>query len=146
VYGKPSALQNYGRIANSSADPIQQIVMLYDGAIKFLRLAAQNIEVRDFEGKLENTTRALDIINYLQGILDFERGGEVAKNLDALYTMVNWTILKASASLNASEMNRAADLLAPVRESWAINAQAGASVSIPPAPGANAGSKFLATA
>jgi flagellar protein FliS len=146
VYGKPSALQNYGRIANSSVDPIQQIVMLYDGAIKFLRLAAQNIEVRDIEGKLENTTRALDIINYLQGILDFERGGEVAKSLDALYTMVNWTILKASASLNASDMNRAADLLAPVRESWAVNAKSNAPVSIPPAADVNAGSKFLATA
>jgi flagellar protein FliS len=146
VYGKPSALQNYGRIANSSVDPIQQIVMLYDGAIKFLRLAAQNIEVRDIEGKLENTTRALDIINYLQGILDFERGGEVAKSLDALYTMVNWTILKASASLNASDMNRAADLLAPVRESWAVNAKSNAPVPIPPAADVNAGSKFLATA
>jgi flagellar protein FliS len=146
VYGKPSALQNYGRIANSSADPIQQIVMLYDGAIKFLRLAAKNIEVSDLEGKLENTTRALDIISYLQGILDFERGGEVATTLDALYTMVNWTVLKASASLNASEMNRAADLLAPVRESWATNAKASASVSMPPTVGTNAGSKFLATA
>jgi len=146
VYGKPSALQNYGRIANSSADPIEQIVMLYDGAIKFLRLAAQNIEVNDLEGKLENTTRALDIISYLQGILDFERGGDVATSLDALYTMVNWTILKASASLNASDMNRAADLLAPVRESWATNAKSGASVSIPPVAGVNAGSKFLATA
>jgi flagellar secretion chaperone FliS len=120
--------------------------MLYDGAIKFLRLAAKNIEVRDIEGKLENTTRALDIISYLQGILDFERGGEVATSLDALYTMVNWTVLKASASLNASEMNRAADLLAPVRESWAINAKSGAAVSIPPAAGPNSGSRFLATA
>lgn len=146
MYGKPSALQNYGRIANSSGDPIEQIVMLYDGAIKFLRLAAKNIEIQDIEGKLENTNRALDIINYLQGILDFERGGDVAISLDALYTMVIWTVLKASASLSASDMNRAADLLVPVRDSWAINAKAGVSTSIPPSVGASMGSKLMATA
>ena len=47
MYGKSSALSSYGRIANSDNDPLQQIVMLYDGAIKFLRVAATNIESKD---------------------------------------------------------------------------------------------------
>ncbi len=40
----PKALQSYGKIANGEKDPIRQIVMLYDGAIKFLNLTAEDIE------------------------------------------------------------------------------------------------------
>ena len=101
MYGKSSALSSYGRVANSENDPLQQIVMLYDGAIKFLRLAADNIEARDIPKKAEHVNRALDILNYLQGILDFERGGDVAQTLDSLYTLVSMKILRASATLDA---------------------------------------------
>jgi flagellar protein FliS len=120
MYEKSSALSSYGRVANSENDPLQQIVMLYDGAIKFLRLAAADIESRDIPKKAEHTNRALDILNYLQGILDFERGGEVALTLDSLYTLVSMKVLRASATLDAKAMRAAADLLMPVRDSWTV--------------------------
>lgn len=118
MYGRLSALASYGRVANSDHDPLQQVVMLYDGAIKFLRLAAANIEAREIALKAEHVNRVLDILNYLQGILDFERGGEVAPVLDNLYTLVSMKVLRASANLDAAEMRAAAELLAPVRDSW----------------------------
>ena len=120
MYGKSSPLSSYGRVANSESDPLQQIVMLYDGAIKFLRLAAANIESKDIPKKAEHVNRALDILNYLQGILDFERGGTVAQTLDNLYTLVSMKILRASATLDAPGMRAAAGLLAPVRDSWTV--------------------------
>jgi flagellar protein FliS len=120
MYAKSSALSSYGRVANSENDPLQQIVMLYDGAIKFLRLAAANIESRDIPKKAEHLNRALDILNYLQSILDFERGGAVAQTLDSLYTLVSMKILRASATLDAPGMRAAADLLMPVRDSWTV--------------------------
>lgn len=120
MYGKSSALSSYGRVANSENDPLQQIVMLYDGAIKFLRLAAANIESRDIPQKAEHTNRALDILNYLQSTLDFELGGDVAPTLDRLYTQVSMKILRASASLDAGAMRAAAELLSPVRDSWTV--------------------------
>ena len=124
MYGKTSALSSYGRMANSENDPLRQIVMLYDGAMKFLRLAAEDIESRNIPQKAEHVNRALDIVNYLQGILDFEVGGAVAKNLDGLYTQVSMKILRASAALDAGAMRAAADLLMPVCESWAVVASA----------------------
>jgi flagellar protein FliS len=120
MYGKSSALASYGRVANSENDPLQQIVMLYDGAIKFMRLAATNIEAKDIPKKAEHVNRALDILNYLQGILDFENGGSVAQTLDSLYTLVSMKILRASATLDAKGMRAAADLLVPVRDSWTV--------------------------
>jgi flagellar protein FliS len=120
MYAKSNASSSYGRMANSDSDPLQQIVMLYDGAIKFLRLAAADIEARDIPKKAEHVNRALDIINYLQGILDFEQGGNVAQTLDTLYTAVSMKILSASANLDAKAMLTAGELLAPVRDSWAV--------------------------
>lgn len=126
MYGRASALRSYGRVANAESDPLQQIVMLYDGAIKFLRLAAADVDSRDMTAKAEHTARALDIVGYLQSILDFERGGEVAPALDALYSSVTAITLHGSAHLEAAELRRAAELLAPVRDAWATNAAAAA--------------------
>jgi flagellar secretion chaperone FliS len=123
MYAKPNALAAYSRIAGAETDPIKQIVMLYDGAIKFLNLSAGDIEAGDFIAKGEHSNRALDIVGYLQSILDFEKGGNVAANLDNLYRSVTALILKASAAPDPGTMRRAARLLTPVRDAWAANAQ-----------------------
>jgi flagellar secretion chaperone FliS len=137
MYPKLKGLASYGRVANSEANPLKQIVMLYDGAIKFLNLTATDIENSDYVAKAEHSNRALDIINYLQSILDFERGGAVAESLDRLYRSVIVLVLRASAELDAELMRRAAELLAPVRDAWEINAarmtDEGAPVAVAPA-------------
>ena len=124
---KTNALAAYGRVANAETNPLQQIVMLYDGAIKFLRLAAADIEAGDLNAKAEHTNRALDIISYLQSILDYERGGEVAPVLNNLYLSVTADILRASAHLDSALLRHTAELLVPVREAWANNAHANSS-------------------
>ncbi|MBL8207847.1 MAG: flagellar export chaperone FliS [Blastocatellia bacterium] len=119
-------LAAYGRVANAETNPLQQIIMLYDGAVKFLRLAAADMMVGDLPAKAEHTNRALDIITYLQSILDFERGGDVAPALDLFYTSLMLQILKASAALDSVQMGQAAELLQPVRDAWAAQAPASA--------------------
>lgn len=123
MYSKPQGLARYGKIANAETNPIKQIVMLYDGAIKFIHLTADDIEKEDFIAKAEHSNRALDIINYLQSILDFEKGGDVAQTLDNLYRSITVLMLRASAELDANLMRKSAELLAPVRDAWETNAQ-----------------------
>ena len=123
MYTRSKALANYGKIANVESDPLMQIVMLYDGAIKFLNLAAADIEADNLVAKAEHSNRALDIINYLQTILDFERGGDSAVILDRFYRSLAVLILRGSHELNAGLFRRAAELLAPVRDSWETNAK-----------------------
>ncbi len=126
---KANALAAYGKVASTETDPLQQIVLLYDGAIKFLRLSAADIEAGDLAAKGEHTNRALDIIGYLQSILDYERGGEVAPILNTLYLNVTADTLRASAQLDSALLRQTAELLAPVRNAWASNAQATAPVA-----------------
>lgn len=123
MYSKPKGLASYGKIANAESNPLKQIVMLYDGAIKFINLTADDIENQDYVAKAEHSNRALDIINYLQSILNFEKGGDVAVSLDNLYRSITVLMLRASAELDADLMRKSAELLAPVRDAWEINAQ-----------------------
>lgn len=116
---RPHALAAYGAVANAETNPLQQIILLYDGAIKFLRLAAADIVAGDLVAKAEHTNRALDIITYLQSILDFERGGDVAPQLDTFYASLMVQVLRASAALDSNKMKHAAELLLPVRDAWA---------------------------
>jgi flagellar protein FliS len=136
-------LAAYGKIANAETNPMQQIILLYDGASKFLRLAAADMMVGDLAAKAEHTNRALDIINYLQSILDFERGGEVAPALDLFYTSLMLQILKASAALDSHLMEQTAELLQPVRDAWAAQVPAPMSAAAMVAQPSLAGSHQL---
>lgn len=132
MHANPKAMQSYGKIANRETDPIRQIVMLYDGAIKFLNLTAEDIENESIIAKAEHSTRALDILSYLQSILDFEKGGEVAAALDNLYATTTVLVIRASAELDADLMRQAAKLLQPVRDAWESNAAKTTQVSSSP--------------
>lgn len=144
MFTQTKALASYGKIATTETNPLKQIVMLYDGAIKFLNLTATDIEAKDFQAKAEHSTRALDIILYLQSILDFERGGSVAENLDNLYRSITVLVLRASNELDPKLMRRAAELLVTVREAWETNAQ-NTSLGTPLVPVANAGIENTST-
>ena len=132
MYRQARGLTSYGRMANAETDPVKQVVMLYDGAIKFLNLSAEDIAAGDFAAKGEHSNRAFDILNYLQSILDFKRGGAVAETLDTLYGSVTRMALRASVTSDAAMMRRAGELLLPVRNAWETNAQAAANMSAPP--------------
>ena len=123
MYNRTNGIASYGRVASFESDPLKQIVMLYDGAIKFLHLAAGDIEAGDYTSKGYNSNRALDIVDYLQSILDLERGEEVGRSLDDLYSRVRLMVLKASAAPDADVMRAAAEALRPVRDAWEENAR-----------------------
>lgn len=123
MYAQSKGIASYGRMANTETDPIRQIVMLYDGAIKFLNLTAADIDASDFAAKAEHSTRALDIISYLQSILDFEKGNEVAVNLDHLYRSITAMVLRANAKSDSASIRKASELLTPVRDAWRANSE-----------------------
>ena len=137
MYKTSTGIASYGRVANTETNPLKQIVMLYDGAIKFLNLSASDIEAGDFAAKGDHTNRALDIVSYLQSILDLENGGDVAVSLDNLYRSVRILIMRASAVPDAGLMRRAAEILMPMRDAWETNAQTiqtAPTFNMPPAP------------
>ena len=72
------------------------IVMLYDGAIKFMKLAIMEMEKKNYEAKGRYINKALDIINELNVVLDMDAGGEIAGNLRKLYIFMNNRLSQAN--------------------------------------------------
>ena len=77
-----SPLQSYKTISLETAPPGQLVLMLFDGAIKFLERAKLGFGIEDpvemNETVHNNITRAQDIINELNSTLNMDQGGEVA--------------------------------------------------------------------
>ena len=94
------------------------IVMLYDGAIKFLKLAIREMEAKNFEAKGKYLTRAQDIIFELNAVLDMESGGEIAENLRKLYMYMNSRLNDANIKMDPEIVNEVISLLSELNRSW----------------------------
>ena len=96
----------------------RMIVMLYDGAIKFLKQAIRNLEAKDYMAKGQAITKAQNIILELNTILDMEAGGEVAQNLRSLYNFMNKHLTQANTQSDARIVREVINLLEELNQSW----------------------------
>ena len=87
------AMKAYGKVEVqskvNSANNVQLIQMLLDGFIETINKAEVQIQKNDIEGKAKSLIKASNIIMGLQTSLDVENGGEIAKNLNELYTYIS---------------------------------------------------------
>ncbi len=94
------------------------IVMLYDGAIKFLKLALQEIEAGHWAAKSQYINRAQDILLELNAVLDTEAGGEIARNLRRLYLFMNRRLAQANSKKDARMIREVIALMEDLNQSW----------------------------
>ena len=100
------------------ATPHKLIEMLFKGAKDALAQAVGAIERQDFEAKSKKISKAAEIILNLQTYLDKEKGGEVADNLNELYTYMAATLIDANRLNDASKVREVAGLLETVSDGW----------------------------
>lgn len=77
--------QKYKQVSILSASREQILLMLYEGAIKFTKLAMKAIEEKKIADRGQNILRAYDIILELHATLDHKVGGDLSKQLEQLY-------------------------------------------------------------
>lgn len=94
------------------------IVMLYDGAIRFMKLAIMELENKNYEAKGRYINRAMDIINELNVVLDMEAGGEVAYNLRQLYIFMNRHLSQANIKCDPQYVLDVIKLMEKLNEGW----------------------------
>lgn len=94
------------------------VVMLYGGAIKFLKQAIREIEANNPEEKGKYISKALDILFELNTVLDMEAGGEVAMNLRKLYLFMGRHLTEANAKQDISKIEEVIKLLEELNQSW----------------------------
>jgi flagellar protein FliS len=94
------------------------IVLLYDGAIKFMKLAVKELEAQNYEAKGLHIGRAHDIINELNAVLDMDAGGEVATNLRKLYCFMNRRLAEANTKRDPQMIREVITLMEELNQSW----------------------------
>jgi flagellar protein FliS len=100
------------------ATAVGQVVALYDTILRDLRRALEAIDAEQVEKRINAANHALMVIGELQGVLDFERGGEAAKNLNAFYNVTRAMILRASMNSSREQFQEILSMCARLRSAW----------------------------
>jgi flagellar protein FliS len=108
----------YKEHAVSTQNKGRLIVMLYEGAIKFMNLAAKDLEKGDYASKGEYINKAQEIINELNAVLDMDSGGEVAANLRRLYIYMNKRLTEANVNKDPRPIRDVIKLMEELNQSW----------------------------
>ncbi len=101
-----------------TSSPEQILILLYDGAIKFLNQAKIGIQKKDIELTHNNLIKAQNIISELRDTLDMEIGGELANNLYALYNYFNKRLVQANIKKEIEPVNEVLEHLRGLRDTW----------------------------
>ncbi|NRA21760.1 MAG: flagellar export chaperone FliS [Oceanospirillaceae bacterium] len=107
------------RSSVASASPHQLISMLYDGALTALANAKGCIVRKDIENRVNQLNKANAILLALQDYLDLEKGGEVAENLNALYSYIVQGVMAANREQDAEKIQELINLLLELKQGWA---------------------------
>lgn len=102
----------------ATASPKKLLIMLYDGAIKNLRLAELSLNEKNLENVNKYLTKAQDIITEFMTTLNFEDGGEVAQNLYRLYEYMDYRLIRANIDKDIEPIKEIKKYLEELRDTW----------------------------
>ena len=112
------ALQQYQRAQVESASPTRLVVLLYEGAIRFCRIAQQAMRKQDLETQNTNLVRAQRIVGELLASLNRGIGGDMASNLANIYAHMLEELVEANLYDKPEKLDHVLSLLSEMRASW----------------------------
>ncbi len=118
--GKPSSAtpyESYRETQIKTATPGKLIVMLYNGAIKFLHIAKDAIKSNDIEAAHNNIIKAQDIVMELLLSLNMD-AGEIAKKLSGLYLYINKKLTEANIYKKLEPIDEVLGMMEELRDVW----------------------------
>jgi len=103
----------------NSASPEQLMLMLYDGAIRFISLGVQAIENGAIDKRAYYINKASAIVTEFAATLDRSQNAQLAEDLDALYNYMLSRMLQANLRNDAAPLMEVKHLLTDLRATWA---------------------------
>lgn len=108
----------YKKTSVETASREQILLMLYQAAIKNCKKAIDAIEQKDLNRKGESIGKLQDIIIELMNSLDFKIGGEIAKELAALYDYMLYSSTQANINIDAKPLEGVLSVLNTLYSGW----------------------------
>ncbi len=111
-------LQTYRRTHTETIDSATLLIMLYQGAIDFVRQARESLARNNMADKGYFVMKALAIISELRISLDVKVGGDVALNLEQLYLFMLDQLTLGNLNNDPEPFTQVIELLAILKEGW----------------------------
>ncbi|RMH36213.1 MAG: flagellar export chaperone FliS [Nitrospirae bacterium] len=118
-------VRQYAQTQVQTASGVQLIVLLYDGMIQAMKLAQQSIRDNNSADKARFLDRALRVVGELSAVLDLDRGGVIAKDLQRIYEYVQYQLLQANLAHDGRHLDAPIKSLSVIREAWQELAERG---------------------
>ncbi|MGD8401485.1 MAG: flagellar export chaperone FliS [Bacillota bacterium] len=109
--------ERYRQVQLETASPIELIVKLYDGAIRFVVMSEKALVKKDYNAANTWLLRAQDIIDELNYNLNMDTG-EIAQNLRDLYLYFNKTLMEANVKKDSRNLKTIIEMLTSLRDAW----------------------------
>lgn len=110
MYGK-NAHNAYQTVQVTTTDRGRLLLMMYEGAIKFLRQSKAGLEEKDIAKFCRFLSKGQAIIAELMNTLDFEKGGSIARDLDRLYDFMLFYLTEANLHRDGQRVGKVIELL-----------------------------------
>jgi flagellar protein FliS len=103
----------------STASKLRLIIMMYDGVIHYLEACKKKAKEGDIAGRGLYISKAQRVIGELQESLNRQQGGDVARNLEKLYSYINASLTKANIDGDVTVIDQCIQILGNLRTAWA---------------------------
>ncbi|WP_085505956.1 flagellar export chaperone FliS [Thalassobacillus devorans] len=110
------SIQAYQTNSVETASPGELTLMLYNGCLKFIKLAGKAMEMKNYEQKNIHIQKAQKIIQELMITLD--QGASISKEIMPLYEFINRRLLDANLNNDLIILSEAQDLVTELRDTW----------------------------
>jgi len=108
----------YKKASVNTLDQNKLIIMLYDGAIKNATFAVEYMNSGDIENVHNCLVKTKNIVTELMATLNMDNGGEIAKNLQSLYSYMFSQLIEANMEKKTEPVVVVIDLLKELRSAW----------------------------
>jgi flagellar protein FliS len=117
-----------GRV--QTADPLTLVRLLYDNALQSVRTARRMLQAGDIAARSKAISKASDCLCLLTDSLSLEQGGEISRNLLALYGYMQNRLLEANLQQADAPLAEVESLLATLQSAWAELAAAESALEV----------------
>ena len=124
----PRGAEAYRRTSVQSSSPLELVVMLYDGAIRFVIEAREAIARNDVRARTTAVSRALAIVAELQNTLNLKDGGDIGRELDRLYSYMSARLFEVTSKGDDDAAKEVHKLLTTLRDGWSQIVASGVTV------------------
>ncbi|WOG29100.1 flagellar export chaperone FliS [Endozoicomonas sp. 8E] len=101
-----------------ASDSVQLVGVLFTKLMDNLAKASHHIERKDFSNKSDRLSLSIEILLVLEQSLDFQKGGDLASNLQSLYLYCIRRLTEANASNDLAAISEVVGLLKEIQEAW----------------------------